>query len=129
LAGRVRARLNPGRRFGLTLGPAFAVLAAVALWRGRDAVAIPLFGISGALLIGSMAFPKQLETVERWWMAFAHLLSRVTTPLLLVVLYFVALTPTGLAMRLFGHNPLVRRAREGSYWVQRGESGDMERQS
>jgi len=65
-------------------------------------------------------------------MGFALLLSRVTTPVFLGIVYFLILTPTGGIMRLLGKNPIRRRLSDGSFWVQRpggeGQRGTMEHQ-
>jgi hypothetical protein len=64
-------------------------------------------------------------------MAFAVAISKVTTPIVMGVLYFVVITPVGLVMRLFGHNALTRSRTPASVWVRRAPSarrGDLERQ-
>jgi hypothetical protein len=95
-----------GRKFGLTVGLAFAALAAVAWWRGRLPVATVLGTIGALLILGGLVVPGQLGPVYRAWMSLAHVISRVTTPIVTSVLYFVVLTPVGLLMRAFGKDPL-----------------------
>jgi hypothetical protein len=133
LAARVPARLTnaEGRRFALTVGTAFLALAAVAWWRGR---LIPCWGLGtlGALLIlAGLTIPARLGPILRAWMALAHLLSRITTPIFLGIVYFVVLTPVGWLKRLFGSRPL-RRPLGPSAWITRApdarRSLDMQRQ-
>jgi hypothetical protein len=52
-------------------------------------------------------------------MGFAHLLSKVTTPVFMGVVYFLVISPMGLIMRLFGRNPLVHRPAGDGYWLRR----------
>jgi len=69
--------------------------------------------------------------VERAWYALAAAISKVTTPIIMAVLYFVVLTPAGLAARLFGYNALIRAHTPTSAWVRRPDGhrrGDLERQ-
>jgi hypothetical protein len=47
--------------------------------------------------------------VYRAWMRLALLLSRITTPLVLGIVYFLVLTPTAVVMRLMGKDPMARR--------------------
>ena len=54
--------------------------------------------------------------VYRRWMGLALLLSKVTTPIFMGLVYFVVFTPMGVARRLMGHNGLVRPAGD-SFWV------------
>jgi uncharacterized membrane protein len=119
------------RSFAFTVGAAFAVLALVAAVRGRLTV-MSLFGIVAlALTLGGYLAPERLGTPYRAWMAFALALSRVTTPLMMGVVYFAVLTPIGLALRLVGRRPLRHVPRGASAWVRRSEGrrrGDMRRQ-
>lgn len=117
---RISAGLSQAecRRFGLVVGAAFLVLAGVLAWRGHETAAWAT-AVPGVLLIlGGLLAPLALRPVHRAWMGLALLLSRVTTPIVMALLYFLVLTPFGLAMRLVGHNPLVR-ATGDSYWVTR----------
>ena len=120
MAGAVPARLTPrqqGRKFGLTLGIAFLVFAGISFWRDHTTVPIVLASIGGALLLGGLAAPVALLPVERGWMAFAHALSKVTTPIFMGLVYFLVFTPFGVARRLMGRNALVHAPQDGSYWV------------
>ena len=121
MATGIPARLTPaeGRRFGLTVGAAFLVLAAIAWWRGRT-TGLTAFGTVGALLfLAGLAVPGRLGPVYRGWMGIALLLSKVTTPIFMGVVYFLVLTPVGLVLRALGKYPLGAPGRTGSVWVGR----------
>jgi hypothetical protein len=107
------------RRFALTVGGAFAALAAVARWRGHEAPAAVLGAAGAALALAGLATPARLGGVHRAWMRGAAALSRVTTPFWLGVVYFGVLTPLALAMRLAGRRGLGRPRGAASYWVER----------
>jgi len=134
LAERIPARLTPadGRRFGLTVGLAFLVLAGVAWWRGRVHVAFVLAAIGGLLILGALLLPAHLGPVFRAWMGLAHVLSRITTPVFLGVVFYLVVTPVGLLMRLFGATPLPRPGTGSTGWIPRAPDArrrlDMERQ-
>ena len=108
-----------GRRFALTLAVAFGVIALVTVWRDRDAIARVSGALAVALAIAGTIAPARLGPLETAWMKLAHLISKVTTPVFMGIVYFVVLTPAGLIRRTFGKNPLVHSAPEGSYWVKR----------
>jgi hypothetical protein len=127
MAERVPARLSAaqGRKFGLTVGAAFVGIAFL-LYFWRHAVIVPrVFGALGALLIaGGLLVPNRMAPVERAWMKLAHLISRVTTPILMGVIYFVVLSPVGIFRRMLGKNALVRKEGEsslsaGGFWFVR----------
>ena len=133
MAAGVPARLTPaqGRRFGLTVGGAFLVFASIAWWRNHPTTTSALGILGGALMLAGLLAPTYLGPVERTWMRLAHLISMVTTPIVMGVMYLVVLTPVGLARRLLGGNPMVHEAHHGSYWKPRPEgkrSGDLTRQ-
>ncbi len=118
MAGPVPARLSAaaGRRFGLTVGIAFLVFAGIAGWRQHPMLLRALGGIGGALVLAGLVVPTSLGPVERAWMGLAHLLSRVTTPIFLGIVYFGVMVPIGLLMRLVGRRPLVHPLEDASYW-------------
>jgi len=113
-----------GRKFGLTVGGAFALLGAILYWRGRATPSTALLVVGAVLIMAGIVMPARLAPVHRAWMGFAHLLSKVTTPVFMGVVYFVVISPMGLIMRLSGRNPLVHRPAGGGYWLRRGPHQD-----
>jgi hypothetical protein len=113
--------LSPGegRRFGFTLGAAFAVLGGVLWLRGRHPAAIVALGLGAVLLSAAVALPSRLGPVRAAWLGLGTALSRVTTPIFMGVVYFVVITPIGVLLRLRGRNPLTRHQRPGTVWVLR----------
>ena len=108
-----------GRKFALTLAIAFAVLALISLWRGRQTPPLILGGLAMILAIAGFAVPSKLGPLESAWMKLAHMLSRVTTPIFMGIVYFVVLTPIGFIRRSVGANPLIHKAERESYWIAR----------
>ena len=106
MATRVPARLTAaeGRRFGLTVGGAFLVFAAVAYWRGHPTTTVVLGGLGAILGLAGLVIPTHLGPVERGWMRLAHLISKVTTPVVMGVMYLLVLTPVGVLRRRVGGN-------------------------
>ncbi len=134
LAERIPARLTvtEGRKFGLTVGLAFLALASIAWWRGRVPAELTFGGLGTLLVLGGLVVPTRLGPVSRAWMGLAQLISKVTTPVFLGIVFYVVLTPVGLLMRLFGAQPLPRLNRSSSGWVVRTPETrrrlDMQRQ-
>ncbi|OFV89636.1 MAG: hypothetical protein A3G20_06380 [Acidobacteria bacterium RIFCSPLOWO2_12_FULL_59_11] len=121
MAKRVPARLTrkEGRRFGLTVGGAFLVLAGITLWRGHPTSANVLGALGGTLVVAGLLIPTHLGPVNQAWMALAHEISRVTTPIVMAVMYFLVLTPFGLVRRMVGHNSLVHARTATGFWTDR----------
>ena len=125
-------RLTPreGRKFGLTVGAAFGVLAVIGFWRGHLIVPGALATLGALLALAGAAIPGRLGPVHHAWMRGAHAISKVTTPLFLSIVYLVVLTPSGLVMRALGRQPLRHAESKGGYWIERepGQSSNLDRQ-
>ena len=134
MAERIPARLTAreGRRFGLTVGGAFLVFAGISFWRGHETTWVVLASLGAVLALAGLILPTRLGPVERAWMRLAHLISRVTTPIVMGVIYFVVLTPVGLIRRTAGGSPLSHPETEAGFWKVRPagkrRTGSLERQ-
>lgn len=53
--------------------------------------------------------PSSLRLVYRGWMRFGLLASRVTTPVVMGLVFYLIVTPFGLVRRVFGKDPLMRK--------------------
>jgi hypothetical protein len=108
-----------GRRFAWTLAIAFAVIAVVAFWRGRERVALVLAIVAGLFFVAGAVVPTLLGPVEKAWMSLAHAISRVTTPVFMAVVYFLILTPTGLVRRVVAGRGLSPDRSKSTFWIDR----------
>jgi hypothetical protein len=116
------------RKFGLTIGIAFGLLSGFLWWRDRPAFV--LFGwISSGLIVVALLVPRALGPVESIWMKVAHVMGAIMTRVLLVLTYFLLITPIGLLMRLFGKDPLQVRPAPGSqsFWIEVPNEGPCSR--
>ncbi len=107
---------SDGRRFAFPVGIAFLVLAGVLFWRGKDPAFQVTSALGGVLLIAGVVAPGRLGPVYRAWMRMALMISKVTTPIFMGIVYFLVITPTGLIMRALGKKPIEHRLEDGSYW-------------
>ncbi len=113
-----------GRKFGLTVGTALLVFGGIAIWRDRVLTAQILGGMGALLILGAAVLPAKLKPVERAWLAMALQMSRVMTPIVMGVVYFLVLTPIALLIRSLRGNPLVHRKNGTGYWLRKGEGPD-----
>jgi len=116
----LRAERRRLRRFGLTVGGAFVILAAFLLWKHRPLW--PAFAALGGLLaLAGLAAPTVLGPLERVWMKLAGYLGWFMTRVILGLVFLLVITPVGLIMRLLGADPLKLRfdRRAASYWEPR----------
>ena len=107
------------REFGLIVGAVFALLGGWWLYRQQWPTVATVFASLGAtlILLGAV-YPRSLVYPNKAWMGLAKLLSLVTTPIILAIVYFVIVMPIGVLKKLFGSDPLRRRAAPSvSYWT------------
>jgi saxitoxin biosynthesis operon SxtJ-like protein len=122
LENRISAGLSAaqqGRKFGLTLGAAFAAFTLLLWWRGKHVALDVTATLAVLLLTAAIVLPARLVVVERAWMRVAELMSAVTTPIFLGIVYYLVFTPIGVAMRLFGRQPMRHADVNGSLWITR----------
>ena len=127
---RVGLTAAEGRKFGLTVGIAFAVIAAILAWRDRETAALVAVSLGGLLVAAGLFIPTRLDPVRRGWMAMALAISRVTTPVFMSLVYFLVITPVGVLRRIVSTSPLRRDSASSTYWQARTESprSDLDRQ-
>jgi hypothetical protein len=124
LEARVPARLSTaeGRKFGLTVGGAFLLLAGIMYLRHHETRALVSGALGAMLVVAGVAIPKALHPVHAAWMRFALVLSKVTTPIFMALVYFLAITPVALIRRLSGHNSIQRQRDAKTFWVERSSA-------
>jgi hypothetical protein len=108
------------RRFGLTVGGAFALLGLVSWARGHEIPPMVLGGLAVGLIVPGLVAPRALGPVRRYWMRGAMVVGEFNSRLILGVFYYLVMAPVGFVRRRFG-DPLNRTLgdRTGSVWVKR----------
>ena len=115
------------RAFGLLFGALAGAAALHAAWRGRSSG----FGWGAVCVLffaAALFAPALLGPFNRGWRRFALLLSKLTTPIVMGLLFFAVLTPVGAIMRASGKDPLRLRfdGNLPSYWLARTSQGDRQ---
>lgn len=106
------------REFGLIVGGVLLLLSLWWLYRGKFSNVSPVtMPLGAALVLLGLVLPQALVLPNKAWLAFAEALSFVTTRIILAFVFFGIVTPIGVVKRLFGWDPLHRRAgASDSYW-------------
>jgi hypothetical protein len=112
------------RSFGIVMAAAFSVVTLLNAWHwGR---LWPWTGCLAALfLAAALLRPMVLNPLNRIWLKFGLLLHRVVNPIVMALLFFGTVWPTGLVMRMMGRD-LLRLQRDpaaASYWIVRNPPG------
>lgn len=103
---------------------ALAVLSLLLFIRDRDIWPFP-GAVSLLFLLTALLLPMVLAPVEKVWMWFAGILGFIMTNVLLTLVFFLGVTPTGLLMRLSGRDPMHRKFDKNadSYWIDVSDHG------
>lgn len=112
------------RAFGMVMAAFFAIVWAWPLLDG-EAARLWSLAVAGAFLGFGLVFPRSLSPLNRLWTAFGLLLHKITNPIFLGAIYFVAVVPTGLILRAMGKDLLRTRfdKNAASYWIRREPPG------
>lgn len=82
---------------------------------------VPAIGFAGLGLV----YPRVLAPLNRLWTRLGLVLHRLANPVILGILFFGVVTPTGWLMRALGKDPLRLRRdpSAGTYWIERDPPG------
>jgi hypothetical protein len=71
-----------------------------------------------------------LTPLNKLWFKFGLLLGKVVSPLIMGIIFFLVVTPTGLIMRIIGKDLLnLRFNNKKSYWIEKtGPKSKMKNQ-
>lgn len=118
------AEMGSERSFGLVFAAFFTLIALWPLKSGGD-IRLWAVGLAGAFLVVSLTAPKLLKPLNLLWFKFGLVLHKIMTPLIMGLLFFVTVVPTGLLMRASGKDPmrLKRDPAATSYWIKRDPPG------
>ena len=108
------------RSFGIVFAVVFAIIGLLPLWGGGN-IRIWALIIAALFLSAALVFPKTLSPLNHIWFQFGLLLHKIVSPVVMGLIFFGTVMPTGLLMRLFGKKPLALDfdPSQKSYWVHR----------
>jgi len=108
------------RKTALVVAAVLGAIAAWQLYRGRATAAGILGALTLALVTSGLFVAPAAIAFHRAWMGLAGVLGYVNSRILLGLVFYGMIAPTGLVMRATGHDPLDRRhGRRDSYWTRR----------
>ena len=85
--------------------------------------------ISLIFLILGLINSSFLTPLNLLWFKFGMLLGRIVSPIIMGLVFFGVVTPTGLIMKLFKKDLLrLKRNEKKSYWIERKTKSEMKNQ-
>ena len=122
-------KISSNKSFGILF---FIVFALISIWPLIQGGSLRIWPIPIAILflILGLINSKLLNPLNIVWVKFGELLGRIIAPIVMSIIYFLIVTPTGLFMRLIGKDLLkIKFSNRQSYWTKREQNiGSMKRQ-
>ncbi len=121
------------KKFGLTIGIVLVILSVLLFYKGKNSAAY--FGAVGIVLsVLALLAPMILKPLNKIWMSLSIVLGWIMTRVILTVLFYLAITPIGLLIKLFRKDFLELKIdkSKSTYWQKREKKKfnpiDFERQ-
>ena len=119
-----KIKLPSNRNFGIVFSIVFLI---IAIWPilNQNEIRIWSMIISLIFLILGLINSKFLSPLNKAWFKFGLILGSVIAPVVMGVIYFLVVTPTGLIMKALGKDILgLKRNKNSTYWLEKDNSNN-----
>ena len=115
-------KLPSNRNFGIVF---FIVFLIIALWPvlKQNEIRIWSLIISFIFFVLGLINSKLLTPLNKLWFKFGILLGNIIAPIIMGIVFFFVVTPTGLFMRFFRKDILkLKKNTSDSYWINKDDT-------
>ena len=120
-------KLPSNRNFGIVF---FIVFLIIALWPilKQNEIRIWSLIISFIFFVLGLINSKLLAPLNKLWFKFGILLGNIISPIVMGIVFFLVVTPTGLVMRIFRKDILkLKKNSRDSYWINKDNTNSSMR--
>ena len=112
-------KISSNRSFGIVFFIVFLLIALYPLTHNEE-IRVWSSIISLIFLVLGLLNSKILTPLNKLWFKFGILLSKIISPLIMGIIFFLVVTPIGLLMRILGKDLLnLKYNNNKSYWVEK----------
>ena len=112
-------KIGSNRSFGIVFFVVFLLIALYPLTHNEE-IRVWSSIISLIFLVLGLLNSKILTPLNKLWFKFGILLSKIISPLIMGIIFFLVVTPIGLLMRILGKDLLnLKYNNNQSYWVEK----------
>ena len=115
-----KIKISSNRNFGLVF---FVVFLIVALWPLKHDEDIRLWSLALSVIFFILGIlnSRLLTPLNKLWFKFGMFLGGIVSPIIMGVVYFLVVTPTGILIRLLGKDLLKmdKTKSASTYWIKR----------
>ena len=119
-----KIKLPSNRNFGIVF---FIVFLIISLWPllNQNEIRIWSLILSTIFLILGLINSNLLLPLNKAWFKFGIILGNFVAPIVMGVVFFLVVTPTGIIMRLLGKDLLnLKKNTKETYWVKKDNSNN-----
>ena len=110
---------NSNRSFGIVFFIVFVIIALFPLLKGGDLRWWSLI-ISFIFLILGLINSNYLTPLNKIWFKFGILLGTIVSPIVMGLVFFAVVTPTGLIMRILRKDLIsLKKSNKNTYWIKK----------
>ena len=117
---KASVKISSNRSFGLLF---FIVFLAISLWplKSQGDLRLWAFILSLIFLVLGVLNSKFLTPLNKLWHKFGIFLGSIVSPIVMGIIFFIVVTPTGLIMRFLGKDLLRINKNKlvSTYWINR----------
>ena len=124
-----KIKVGSNKSFGIVFFIFFLIVALYPLVN-EESIRIWAVILSVIFLILGLINSQALTPLNILWFKFGILLGKIISPIVMGLVFFLVLTPTGIIMRLLKKDLLkLKKNKLNTYWINRSESkSDMKNQ-
>ena len=119
-----KIKLPSNKNFGIVF---FIVFLIISLWPLLNQSEIRIWSLilSTIFLILGLINSNLLSPLNKAWFKFGIILGNFVSPIVMSVVFFLVVTPTGIIMRLLGKDLLnLKKNTKETYWVKKDNSNN-----
>ena len=114
-------KISSNKSFGIVFFLVFLLIALYPMINSGEPRLWSL-GISVIFLILGLLNSKILNPLNKIWFKFGILLGKIISPLVMIIIFFIVVTPIGLLMRILKKDLLnLKFQNTDSYWIEKIE--------
>jgi len=120
-------KISSNRSFGIVFFIVFLIIAIYPIFKSEDVRLWSLI-ISMIFLILGLINSNFLTPLNKLWFKFGILLGNIISPIIMGIIFFFVVTPTGLLMKIFKKDPLnLKKNNNNTYWTDKDNSNNSMR--
>jgi len=111
--------LPTNKNFGIVFSIVFLIISFWPLLKSENIKYWSLV-VSVIFFILALLNSKILTPLNKAWMKFGFILSKIVSPIVMGFIFFFVITPTGIIMRVLGKNLLnLKKNNQNTYWIKK----------